>query len=62
MIKRFKGIRCVRTILEDHKSRICGAISISESIISFTEDEISYFFKVILEYADKISKELGYKK
>jgi len=57
-----EGIRCVGTILRDHKSRICGAISISGSIISFTEDKISYFSKVILEYTDKISKELGYRK
>lgn len=26
------------------------------------EEGISYFSKIILEYADKISKELGYKK
>jgi IclR family KDG regulon transcriptional repressor len=57
-----EGIRCIGTILKDHKSGICGAISISGSIISFTEDKRSYFSKVILEYADKISKELGYRK
>lgn len=57
-----EGIRCIGTILKDHKSEICGAISISGSIISFTEDKISHFSKVILEYADKISRELGYRK
>jgi IclR family KDG regulon transcriptional repressor len=57
-----EGIRCVGTILKDYKNGICGAISISGSIISFTEDKTSYFSKIILEYADKISKELGYRK
>lgn len=57
-----EGIRCVGTILKDHKSRICGAISISGSILSFTEDKISYYSKVILEHAEKISKELGYRR
>ena len=57
-----EGIRCVGTILKDHKSGICGAISISGSIISFTEDKISYFSEIILEHADVISKELGYRK
>lgn len=56
-----EGIRCLGTVVKDYKSRVCGAISISGSIISFTEDKIDYFSKIILEYADKISKELGYR-
>lgn len=45
----------------DHTGEICGAISISGSIISLTEDKIEKFSKIVIEYANKISKELGYR-
>ncbi len=55
------GIRCIGTVVRDHKNNVCGAISLSSSIITFTEDKIEGFSKMILEYANKISKELGYR-
>lgn len=55
------GIRCVGTVVKDHKSKVCGAISVSGSIISFTEDKIEYFSELISECASKISRELGYR-
>jgi Transcriptional regulator len=55
------GIRCVGTIVRDYKGEVCGGISLSSSIITFTEDKIEYFSKLVLEYASKISRELGYR-
>lgn len=55
------GIRCIGTVVKDHKNNVSGAISLSSSIITFTEDKIEYFSKMILECANKISKELGYR-
>lgn len=55
------GIRCVGTVIRDYKGEVCGAISLSSSIITFTEDKTEYFSQVILEYANKISEELGYR-
>lgn len=54
------GIRCVASVVKNHKSAICGAVSISGSIFSFTDDKINYFSKILIEYCNKISKELGY--
>lgn len=48
-------------MLLDYKGEVCGAISVSGSIISFKEDKIEEFSKLIMEYALKISKELGYR-
>lgn len=56
-----EGIRCLGAVIKDYRSRVCGAVSISSSIISLTEDKIDYFSKIILEYTEKISKELGYR-
>ncbi|MBC2581870.1 IclR family transcriptional regulator [Clostridium sp. DJ247] len=54
------GIRCVAASVFDYSGKICGAISISGSIISFTEDKIEQFSKLVIEYAKNISRELGY--
>lgn len=55
------GIRCIGASILDHKGAVCGAISISGSTISFTEDKINEFSKLIIEYTNKISRELGYR-
>lgn len=55
------GIRCIGTVVRDYKGQVCGGISLSSSIITFTEDKEEFFSKMLLEYADKISKELGYR-
>ncbi|WML36718.1 IclR family transcriptional regulator [Clostridium sp. OS1-26] len=55
------GIRCVGAAILNYKGEVCGAISISGSTISFTEDKIDNFAKVLIEYVSKISKELGYR-
>lgn len=55
------GIRCIAASVFDYNGNIVGAISISGSIISFKEDKIDEFSKLIIEYANKISQELGYK-
>lgn len=56
------GIRCTAASILDYKGEVCGAISISGSIISFKEEKIERFSKLIIEYSTRISKELGYKK
>jgi DNA-binding IclR family transcriptional regulator len=55
------GIRCVGSTLFDHLGKICGAVSVSGSTISFTEDKIEVFGELLIEHANKISKELGYR-
>lgn len=55
------GIRCIGASILDYKGNVCGAISISGSTISFTEDKIEEFSKLLIEYAGKISRELGYR-
>lgn len=55
------GIRCVGAAILNYKGEVCSAISISGSIISFTEDKIDGFAKILIEYVGKISKELGYR-
>lgn len=55
------GIRCVAVSILNYKGEVCGAISISGSIISFTEEKKEEFSKLIIEYAIKISRELGYR-
>lgn len=55
------GIRCLGTVIRDYKGEVCGAISLSSSIITFTEEKIECFSKLMLEYANKISRELGYR-
>lgn len=55
------GIRCIGASILDHKGAVCGAISISGSTISFTEDKIKEFSRLIIEYKNKISRELGYR-
>lgn len=55
------GIICIGAVIKDYKSKICGAISISMSIISSTEDKIECMAKSLLDCSNKISKELGYK-
>ncbi len=56
------GIRCTAASILDYKGEVCSAISISGSIISFKEEKIEEFSKLIIEYSARISKKLGYKK
>ncbi|WP_251862234.1 IclR family transcriptional regulator [Clostridium sp. Marseille-Q2269] len=55
------GVRCVGASIFNYKGEVCGAISISGSIITFTEEKLEDFSKLIIEYTHKISKELGYR-
>lgn len=55
------GIICIGAILKDHKSKICGSISVSGTVMSITEDRFQEISRDILECTNKISKELGYK-
>lgn len=54
------GIRCVAATIFDYKGEVCGAISISGSILSYTESKKEKFSNLIMEYASKISRELGW--
>ncbi|WP_125153561.1 IclR family transcriptional regulator [Clostridium rectalis] len=56
------GVRCVASSVFNYEGEVCGAISISGSIISFTEEKLGEFSKLVIEYAEKISSELGYRK
>jgi len=56
-----KGIICMGTTIKDYKNKICGAISVSGSIMNFTEDKMEFISNTLLNCADKISKELGYR-
>lgn len=55
------GIVCVGAVLKDYKSKICGAVSVSCSTISFSEEKLSNISHLILKYSKKISEELGYR-
>lgn len=55
------GIVCQGAVIKDYRGKICGAISVSSSIINFHEKKLMYISNLLLEYANKISKELGYK-
>lgn len=55
------GIRCIGTVLKNYKNEVCGAVSVSGAIISFTDDKIDSFSNMLIECTTKISKELGYK-
>lgn len=55
------GIRCVGSVIKNYKSDICGAISISGSVFTFTGDKVGCFSKILMEYCEKISRELGYR-
>jgi len=55
------GIKCLGTVIRDYEGNVCGAISISSSPLTLTVEKEIYFLKLLLEYADKISKELGYR-
>ena len=55
------GIICMGTLIKDYNSKICGAISVSGYIMSFTEKKINDVSIALLECSNKISKELGYK-
>ncbi|OBR92344.1 transcriptional regulator KdgR [Clostridium ragsdalei P11] len=55
------GIRCIGTVIKDYKGELCGAISISGSILTFTTNKVNDFSNWILECANTISKELGYR-
>lgn len=55
------GIRCVAAAVLDYKGEVCGAVSISGSIISFKKNKIDEFSKLVVEYAKHISRELGYR-
>lgn len=56
------GVRCVGASIFNHLREVCGAISISGSIITFSEDKIEEFSKLVMECTRGISGELGYKK
>lgn len=56
------GIRCLGAAVLNYRGEVCGAISISGSILSLTENKVEEFARILIEYTDKISKELGYKK
>lgn len=55
------GIKCLGTVIRDYNGNVCGAISISSLIGTLTEEKNTSYSMLILEYADKISKELGYR-
>lgn len=56
-----QGLRCIGAVLKNYNGNICGAISVSGSILSFTEDKVEKFAPYLIEYARIISRELGYK-
>lgn len=55
------GIICMGAVIKDYRSKICGAISVSGTIMSITEDNKETIASELLECVSKISKELGYK-
>lgn len=56
------GIMCIGTSILNHKSEVCGAISISGPSSRLDEEKIRVYAKLIKDVALKISKEIGYNK
>ncbi|MDD3225060.1 MAG: IclR family transcriptional regulator [Clostridium sp.] len=56
------GIVCEGAAIKNYKGETCASISVSSSIIGFNENKSLHISKCLLEYANKISRELGYKK
>ena len=54
------GIRCIGAAIFNHKGNVCGAISVSGPSIRVTKEKLEGFKEYIIEYSNKISKELGY--
>lgn len=56
------GIKCIGAPIFDYRGLVCGAISISCSTFSLSDEKEQYFIKLVIEYAKKISLELGSKR
>lgn len=53
-------VRCFGAVIKDYSGDAVGAISISTPIIRLNEERIEQFKKLIIEYSQRISKELGF--
>jgi len=56
------GLRCVGAPIYDHTMRMVGAISVAAPSARLTTQKLPAFGRMVLEAAEEISKELGYKK
>lgn len=56
-----KGIICLGAVIKNYDGSICGAISVSGSIITLTDEKIEYVSEQLVKCAKDISKKLGYK-
>ncbi|ADL52002.1 IclR family transcriptional regulator [Clostridium cellulovorans] len=54
------GIICMGAVIKDYRSKICGAISVSGTIMSVDEEKKEIIAEELLQCANKISKDLGY--
>lgn len=52
-------VRCFGAVIRNYAGEAVGAISISTPIIRLNDDRIEQFKQLIIEYSQKISKELG---
>ncbi|MBI9015585.1 MAG: IclR family transcriptional regulator [Clostridiales bacterium] len=53
-------VRCFGAAIKDYSKETIGAISISTPMIRLTEEKIELFKMLVIEYSQRISKELGY--
>ncbi len=53
-------VRCFGAVIKDYSGDAVGAISISTPIIRLDDVKIKQFKQLVIEYGQRISKELGY--
>lgn len=56
-----EGIRCIGAPIFDYSGKVVGALSISGSTVTVTQDKIDFFAKKALECARKISRHMGWR-
>ena len=54
------GVRCIGAPIFDHQGKVYAALSISGPATRMTAEKVDEFSIALLEYSQKISKELGY--
>ena len=54
-------IRCCASPVFDDRGSCIGAVGITSTVITFTEDRIEEISKIVKETAQQISKEMGYR-
>ncbi len=55
------GLRCVSAPIRNHAGRVFAAISVSGSSVRITGDRIEPMAELVIDIADRISRQLGYR-